>query len=161
MKKKRYGNELHPLYTRWLSMTQRCNNPNSNNFKNYGARGITIDIDLKEFIAYKNYVEQLPNYDPINNTLDRIRNNESYSKGNLRWTSYSVQAANQRFSGKGFNKFTGVNWSKTHNRWIARVTLKGKTLLSKVCLTEKIAFNTRRQFILDNDLPHTIQIWSD
>ena len=159
--KKRYGNELHPLYSRWLSMTQRCNNPNNINFKNYGARGITIDSDLIDFIDYKNYVEQLPNYDPINKTLDRIKNEKNYSKGNLRWTSHSVQTANQRFSGKGFNKYTGVNWSKTHNRWVARITLKGKTLFSKVCLTEKKAFDLRKQFIIDNGLPHTIQIWSD
>ena len=80
-----------------------------------------------------------------------------YTKGNLRWASRSTQTANQRASGKGYNKFTGVNWSKTHNRWIARVHYEGKNLLSKVCNTEEEALLIRNQFIIENKLPHTIQ----
>jgi len=161
MTKKRYGNELHPLYIRWLSTTQRCNNPNHVSYKNYGARGIFLADDLKNFEDYKEYVSQLPNYDPENSSLDRIDNNESYIKGNLRWVNQSTQVANQQHSGKGFNKYTGVNWSKTHKRWIARISFKGKTLLSKVCLTEKEAVDFRNKFISDNNLPHTQQPWSN
>lgn len=64
-------------------------------------------------------------------------------------------------TGTGKNKYTGVNWSNTHKRWIARLTLKGKTLLSKVCLTEEDALEERNQFIIDNNLPHVIQKWSN
>ena len=156
MSKKRYGNELHPLYSRWLSMTQRCNNPKSVSYKNYGARGIIIDPAFVQFKGYCQYVESLPNYGELR-SLDRIDNMKGYIVGNLRWASCSVQTANQRFSGKGFNKYTGVNWSKTHNRWIARVTFKGKTILSKRCLTELEAMTARNTFIKENNLPHTIQ----
>ena len=83
-----------------------------------------------------------------------------YEKGNLRWVDYNTQIANQRFSGKGKNKYIGVNFSKTHNRWVARVTFKSKCLFSKVCKTQKEAFEARKQYILDNKLPHTIQEWS-
>ena len=55
MTKQRYGNELHPLYSRWLSMTQRCTNPNNVNYKNYGAKGISIAEDLKSFEDYCAY----------------------------------------------------------------------------------------------------------
>lgn len=160
MTKKRYGNELHPLYKRWLSTTQRCTNPNHESYKNYGARGISLAKDLRNFENYKTYLESLPNYDPINGTVDRIDNNKGYEKGNLRWVDHSTQTANQRFSGKGKNKYIGVNWSKSHNRWVARVNFKGKSLFTKICLTQEEALNARNKYINLNNLPHTTQIWS-
>jgi hypothetical protein len=161
MTRKRYGNELHPLYKRWLSTTQRCRNPKHTSYKNYGARGITLAPDLTSFEDYRDYVSSLPNYDPENSSLDRINNDLPYEKGNLRWVSYSTQIANQRYSGKGNNSYTGVNWSNIHKRWKARINFKGKTLLTKSFLTEKEALEYRNQFIIDNNLPHTIQEWSD
>jgi hypothetical protein len=160
MSKKRYGNELHPLYSRWLSMTQRCRNPNHNSYKNWGGRGITISEEFKDFTKYAAYIESLPNYSDTG-TVDRIDNMKGYESGNLRWTDASTQIANQRDSGKGFNKYTGVNYSKTHNRWVARITFKGKTLLSSVHLTEQEALKARNSFIIANGLPHTVQKWSD
>lgn len=157
MTKKRYGNELHPLYKRWLSTTQRCRNPNHSSYVNYGARGITLANDLQSFNDYRDYVSNLPDYDPINKTLDRIDNNLGYQKGNLRWVNHSTQTANQRYSGKGKNRYTGINWSITHQKWIARITYKGKSLLAKSFITEEEALAYRNQFIIDNNLPHTIQ----
>lgn len=158
MSKKRYGNELHPLYARWLSMTQRCTNPNHKGYPDWGGRGITVSEEFKNFHLYCKYIESLPNYSD-KGTVDRIDNMKGYESGNLRWTDSSTQITNQRYSGKGFNKYTGVNFSITHQRWIARITFKGKTLLSKVCLTEKEALQIRNQFIIDNELPHTVQQW--
>lgn len=157
MAKQRYGNELHPLYTRWLSTTQRCRNPKHVSFRNYGAKGVTLAADLTSFEDYRDYVSSLPGYDPVAGSLDRIDGTLGYEKGNLRWTNHSIQIANQQHSGKGLNRYTGVNWSKTHNRWIARITLYGKCLFSKVCLTEEEALLERNQFIQQNNLPHPIQ----
>ena len=159
MSKKRYGNELHPLYSRWLSTTQRCNNPNNCNYRNYGARGITLSPELASFTDYCAYVTQLPDYDPVTKSLDRIDNARGYEKGNLRWVSYSAQIANQRFSGKGTNRFTGVSWATHHQRWVASVHYEGKTLFTKVCLTEQAALQARNQYIIEHNLPHTIQAY--
>ncbi len=160
MTKQRYGNELHPLYARWLSTTQRCTNPNHVSYKNYGARGIALADNLRTFGDYCSHLESLPDYDPVNRTIDRIDNSKGYEKGNLRWATPSTQTANQRFSGKGKNKYTGVNWSKAHNRWVARINSDGKSVFTKVCLTQESALEVRNTFIKENGLPHTIQEWS-
>lgn len=159
--RKKYPCELHPDYARWLSITQRCTNPNSNNYKNYGAKGVQIAECFADFKTFASYIEKLPNYGIDGVSLDRIKGKLGYTPGNLRWSTRSVQNSNQLESGKGSNKYTGVNWSVTHKRWIARVTLESKTLLSKVCLTEPQALEVRNQFIKDNNLPHVIQKWID
>ena len=157
MSKKRYGNELHPLYSRWLSMKQRCENKKHSNYSRYGGRGILISECFKLFGDYKEYVSGLDGYDPANKSIDRIDNNLGYQKGNLRWVTQGVQVANQSTSGKGNNMLIGVNWNKCKNRWIARVWLDGKSLFTKDCLSEDEALQARNKFIIENDLPHTIQ----
>jgi hypothetical protein len=157
MAKQRFGNELHPLYARWLSTTQRCTNPKHASYKNYGARGISIAEDLKSFKDYSAFIESLPNYDPLSGTVDRIENNIGYVKSNLRWVSSSVQLANQRFSGKGSTTYTGVQWNSHHKRWVARINFEGKTLFSKVCMTEEAALAARNKYIVEHSLPHPVQ----
>lgn len=141
-------------------MNQRCNNPKSKNFKDYGDRGIKVSSSLTEFKDYASYVENLPNYN-LSLTLDRIDTNKDYEFGNLRWTTCGVQNANQRYSGKGKNRYTGVNWSVPHSRWKARINMDGKVLLTKSFHTEKDALEYRNQFIRENKLPHTIQVWTN
>lgn len=154
------GIELHPLYTRWLAMRRRCHNKSHESYKNYGARGITIDPDFEIFKNYAAYAESLPNYN-VALSLDRIENSKGYVKGNLRWTTRNVQTANQRPNSRGVNNYTGVNWNITKNRWIARVHLNKKCLFSASFLKEKDALDARNQYIADNNLPHPIQQWSN
>lgn len=158
MTKKRFGNELHPLYSRWLSMNQRCNNPNHKQYADWGGRGITICDEFTDFKFYVNILENLPNYN-LTGTLDRIDNDEGYNLTNLRWTNSNIQVVNQRPNSRGFNLYTGVGWSKSHNRWIARITFKGKSLFTKICMSECDALKARNDFIIANSLPHKTQIY--
>lgn len=154
------GNEKHPLYPRWLSMIQRTTNPNSANYAGYGGRGITIKDGLEDFVTYVSYVTSLPDYHLSNLSniqLDRKDNNGNYSKGNLRWATRSTQIANQGTNSRGFNKFTGVAWSKTHQRWVARVDYEGKTYCSSTHHSEEAALMARNACIAKHKLPHPIQ----
>lgn len=159
--RKRYPCEHHPDYSRWLSMKQRCDNPNSCNYARYGAKGISYAQEFKCFSVFANYIKQLPYYGCEGYSLDRIDGTKGYEFGNLRWASQSIQVANQLYSGKGANKYVGVNWNKTHARWVARITLEGKTLLSNTFATQKEALEFRNQYIKENRLPHRIQKWID
>lgn len=156
------GNEKHPLYPRWLSMIQRITNSNNGNYVNYGGRGISIEDGLNDFITYVTYVTTLPGYLPsnLNNIqLDREDNNGNYSKGNLRWATRSTQTANQGPNSRGSNEFTGVVWSKTHQRWVARVDYEGKTYCSTTHHSEEAALMARNACITHHKLPHPIQTY--
>ena len=109
------------IRTLWRAMNARCNNPKKCDFYRYGGRGIKIDTNWSSFINFWNdmnagWKKGL--------TLDRIDNNDNYSKNNCRWASRKVQAINRRntrfFQYKG-KKLTLTDWSPIVN--IARSTL--------------------------------------
>lgn len=82
---------LHTL----SSAKQRCNNPNCNQYGDYGLRGIKFLFPSVR--AGGEWV--LTNIGPRPEgrySLDRIDNNRHYEAGNLRWATYSDQARNKR-----------------------------------------------------------------
>ena len=155
--------EEHPLYSRWLAMRQRCLNATSNDAINYCKRGITIEPYLQNFENYAEYVSSLPNYieNPSRNyQIDRIDNNQGYIRGNLRWVNTDIQSVNKRtsFRSKKYSKHIGVTYNKKRKKWVASVSWHGQILMKHAIYnTEEEAFEARKKFILDNNLPHLIE----
>lgn len=87
------------LYQVWDTMRQRCNNPNCNAYKNYGARGIKIVPEWDDYSVFydwamKNgYDENAPKF---KYTLDRIDVDADYGPENCRWVSMKIQSNNKR-----------------------------------------------------------------
>jgi hypothetical protein len=77
-------------------MLQRCFNPNSKNYCNYGGRDDTDPITVVEY--YRDFVNWYADMgDPPDGlSQDRIDNNGHYAPGNLRWATASEQVRNQR-----------------------------------------------------------------
>lgn len=83
-------------YRIWSGLKQRCLNPNSPAYKDYGARGIRVCDEWKDnFLAFFSHVGKRPSR---NHSIDRKNNDGHYEPGNVRWATRAVQAANRRNS---------------------------------------------------------------
>lgn len=81
-------------YRRWTNMKTRCYNPNSEDYHNYGGRGIRVcDRWRKSFAAFYKDVGDPPR---AGLTLDRERVDGDYEPGNVRWATAKQQANNRR-----------------------------------------------------------------
>lgn len=86
----------HPLYARWVSMRQRCYNPQQRYYADYGGRGIYMAWEWAEFDVFAAYLMALPNALKTGYSVDRIDNDGPYEPGNVRWSTASQQRRNQR-----------------------------------------------------------------
>jgi hypothetical protein len=80
----------HPLYRTWRDMKSRCYNPNDDNYKYYGAKGIIIE--WKSFRDFRR--DMMPKPTP-EHTVERIDGNKNYCKENCTWATRQQQSRNR------------------------------------------------------------------
>lgn len=78
-------------YRTWKEMRQRCMNPNSDKWRWYGGRGISI---APEWDDYEKFLADMGDRPP-GMTLDRINNDGNYCKSNCRWALHIDQTQKQ------------------------------------------------------------------
>lgn len=91
-----HGMSRHnPIYTRWITMKSRCNNPHHPAYDRYGGRGIMVCDEWNlSFMNFYKWAIQNGYKDGL--TLDRINNEKGYSPDNCRWANPKQQARNKR-----------------------------------------------------------------
>jgi hypothetical protein len=77
----------------WQNMLNRCRNPRTKDWKNYGGRGVVVCDRWRSWDAFICDVGFAPSPE---HTLDRKDNDGNYEPGNVRWTLPSVQGLNRR-----------------------------------------------------------------
>jgi hypothetical protein len=78
-------------YRKWSQMKTRCFNENTDHYKYYGARGITVCPEwLNDFICF--YKDMGPC--PDGYSLERTNNDKGYSKENCQWIPLNQQTKN-------------------------------------------------------------------
>jgi hypothetical protein len=88
--------EKNTLYSIWTGMNDRCHNPKSHAYENYGGRGIHVCDEWRGPGGYTRFVEDLPPRPTPRHTLDRIKNELGYSKENCTWATREEQGSNRR-----------------------------------------------------------------
>lgn len=133
---KKYNTKHGKLYTRlyktWKNMKNRCNNPNSDDYRIYGAEGKTVcDEWLNNFQTFYDW-SMANGYDETapkgQCTLERIDGTKGYSPDNCRWATAKEQANNTRR-----NHVIEYNGKKqTMKQWSEELHIKYSTLAARI-----------------------------
>lgn len=101
----KHGLSGTPIYLTWKAMNGRCFNKRHDDYKYYGARGITVCSAIHSSVL--NLIKAIGER-PDGMTLDRINNSGNYSCGicdecklkdwplNIRWSTHLTQMQNTR-----------------------------------------------------------------
>jgi hypothetical protein len=74
-------------------MIQRCTNPNTSKFHNYGGRGITVCERWRH--SFPNFLADMGLRPGLDYSLDRINGDLGYSRDNCRWATRKEQNSNR------------------------------------------------------------------
>lgn len=120
------------LYRVWAGIKNRCYNPHAENYKYYGANGITMcDEWRNSFESFRDWAVN-NGYDEHASsqqcTIDRINTALGYSPDNCRWVDHVTQCNNQTSN----KLFTYNGATHTMAEWAKIFQIKYTTLRARI-----------------------------
>lgn len=116
-KHRTHGHRRTPEYGVWSTMRQRCTNPRSKKFAEYGARGITVCNRWIE--SFENFLADMGERPSPKHTIERIDNARGYQPDNCTWAIQRTQQQNRRDN----NVVTYQGESLCISEWTRRLDL--------------------------------------
>lgn len=129
MKEKRKPYSKTKLYYIYHNIKTRCYNKKANNYKYYGAKGITVcDEWLNSFIAFQDWSYSNGYTEGQGLSIDRIDVNGNYEPSNCRWVDNKTQANNR--TNNHYIMYKGK--SKTLAQWSEELKINRQTLRDRI-----------------------------
>jgi len=133
-------------YQSWVTMVSRCTNPNTQNYKYYGGRGIAVCERWLGEDGFNNFLADIGEK-PKGLSLERENNNGNYEPGNCKWATKEEQANNQRsnvkiWTGEGyvtmsqFARVHGIPYEKIQRLYQTKKLSVDQILLQNRCTKE-------------------------
>ena len=134
--RKRHGMSKTKFHNTWISMRDRCNNPNVDFYYCYGGRGIDYD---KSWDVFENFYNDMYSSYEEGLSIERIDVNKGYSKENCKWIPLKLQARNTRKVSSNTVGIGGISEKIINGeRYLsARITDKNGKRLGKVMSIRK------------------------
>ena len=140
------------IYTTWRDMKKRCVSEKCNNYKHYGALGVTYCEEWEHFPAFYEWAMKNGYSDDL--TLDRIDVTGNYEPSNCRWTNKSVQNANRRRMGQ--TEYIGVYQNSNKMGYTTSLKSGGKRILLYWSRSKNDCARKRNEFIIQHGLLHPL-----
>lgn len=132
------------LYSRWLSMLDRCRNPRNSSYKNYGSKGIKVCDRWMTFENFKNDMGRCPK----SFSIERLNVDGDYCPENCIWADAKTQSRNKRHMRKfrvdgkemlliDIMRATGMTYNRTFNRLNFLVFMNVTVTIKSLMLSRK------------------------
>jgi len=109
---------VRPEYAAYYNMKNRCNNPESQRYGDYGARGISVCAAwMNGFDAFMDDMGPRP----AGMSLERIDNEQGYCKENCIWATDTTQARNRRTTFLTLEKAREIREAKGSTKEVAEI----------------------------------------
>lgn len=93
-----HGQSRTSLYRVWKGMRERCHNPNAQNYRFYGGKGIGVCDEWRhDFRVFAKWA-QSTGYEPGVVELDRIDSAKGYEPSNCRWLTKADNISRARWA---------------------------------------------------------------
>lgn len=130
-------------YRAWIQMKQRCSNPKSSHYGDYGGRGISV---CERWIySYKNFLEDMGRAPSKFHSIDRINVDGNYEPGNCKWSTQTEQVHNQRARKDNTTGIQGVTWIERLHKFRVRIQFDKKRIDVGYADTIEEARNMRKE----------------
>lgn len=140
--KKTHGKSKTATYGIYKQMIDRCYNPKSSGYLDYGGAGVVVcGRWLESDVGVLNFIEDMGER-PEGLSLNRVNGARVYSKETCEWATLSVQAFDQKIRKSNKSGATGVRQIPS-GKWVAEIDCNGRKYLGSF-LTFEEAVNARR-----------------